>query len=178
MCPSQIFSTSEFIFTGELQSYGENVVATLHYGLLLFIGLGTSIWLSLLSLEVPLATFPSRPMDLFVLRAFGTRLCLQGYELASALWFKKPRRLFKHLATKREAIEADTSSDSLGRSVERSESVFQLLRRETETSNSLGIVMFLAPLGVISPIWVQSVIISVCLCHCSLLKRHLCMPSH
>ena len=38
-----------------MEGYGEIVVATLHYFMLVFIGMGTCLWLSLLSLEVLVA---------------------------------------------------------------------------------------------------------------------------
>ena len=44
------------------------------------------------------------------------RLRLQGYELASVVWFREPRRLLKQLAAKREPPPADTRFDHLGRS--------------------------------------------------------------
>ena len=133
-----------------MEGYGEIVVATLHYFMLVFIGMGTCLWLSLLSLEVLVALArggggtgpwrggtgprrggtgprrggtgprlqPSDPMELFVLGGqLGARICLQGYELASVAWFREPRRLFKHLVGKREALAADAGVDSLGRSL-------------------------------------------------------------
>lgn len=49
----QIFSTSDFIFAGShMESYAEIMNDFLHYTCLLFFGIGTCLWLGLLSLEV------------------------------------------------------------------------------------------------------------------------------
>ena len=93
------------------------------------------------------------------------RLRLQGYELASVVWFREPRRLLKQLAAKREPPPADTRFDRLGRSalvlVDGSESLARSPREgespHAKHANLLGV--FPRALGWIS----RSFFIGLCL---------------